>query len=243
MAARMSRPKRSKSRASRTPHSSREGSKGLVDIVDNNGVNTKNAPTVAGRKPFNPSLAPPKSGTGMTIWWGFLSVVTLFFRFEQEIRFKVFALSEVPAPLTSIYTDWLISTSPSSCSSVLSLLRGICCVSALCVAVGYYLFKACFRQVQGSMAKQLHHPYLDRFPMWVFYSLDISVHVVGCGLIYWCWWKYVDPLSGLIAWIYHRLWSLVHSRGDTLYFCQVEHVYGEWYILKIKEAYMWLGYD
>ena len=213
-------------RSSRSRTRSQTSRKIIVDKEDDFSSSARSSKVVYGRKPFNPNLAPPKSGSGMTIWWSFLSVFTLFLRFEQEIRFAIFAMNEIPRPLTSLFTDWLQSTSPSSCSSPLSLLRGISCVSALCVGTGYYTFKICFRQVQGSMARQLHYPYKDTFPMWVFYSLDICVHVIGCGVMYWCWWKYVDPVAGLGAFIYHRMWSLVHSRGETLYFCQVEHVYG-----------------
>jgi hypothetical protein len=91
------------------------------------------------------------------------------------------------------------------------------------------------------MSRQFYHNnnMQDHFPLWFFYVLDLSVHVVGCGFAYWCWWKYVDPVAALGAWIYHRLWSLVHSRGETLYFTEVEVVYGFHYAMPAW-AYVYL---
>ena len=169
------------------------------------------------------------AGQGMTIWWLVLSMITLFFRFEQQGRAWILSLPSLPDPAIKVVWDYIYTTSPNSMTSVVRLMQGVSTVSALCVMIGYYTFKICFRYVQGSMAWQLYTktPSLMRFiPFWCFYVLDILVHVVFASLITYFWWQYVDSLAAVVAWVYHRLWSFVHSKGATVFFTRVEEVYG-----------------
>jgi hypothetical protein len=166
-------------------------------------------------------------GSGMTIWWLLLSTITLFFRFEQEIRVFLFQLDSLPIALHTSLGNWIIATSPISTNSLVRLLQGVSTVSALCVCGCYYTFKLCFRRIQGSMAFQLWSQGANKvIPFWAFYVFDILVHVVIVGLMTYYWYKHVDVLSALIAYVFHRMWSWVHSRGDSVYFCKVEEVYG-----------------
>ena len=174
-------------------------------------------------------VAPKKqNGSGMTVWWLGLSVLTVFFRFEQQLRQFLFSLDVLPEPIMHLVSDWVRITSPNSTTSWIKLLQGTSTVSALCVGIGYYTFKICFRHVQGSMAQQLYNNNKESypFPFWTFYIIDCAVHILVVVLMSYYWWKHVDSLSALIAWCYHRFWSFVHSRGESVYFTRVEEVYG-----------------
>jgi len=180
---------------------------------------------------------PEVVGQGMTIWWLVLSVFTVFFRYEQQLRMYVFHLEALPAPAMELLGQWLVNTSPNSTSSMVRLMQGASTVSALCVGIGYYSFKICFRMVQGSMAWQLYSQMTPkRMPFWCFYVVDMLVHVIVVGVITYFWWQHVDSVSAVVAWVYHRLWSFVHSKGATLFFTRVEEVYG------FKEPMPWWAY-
>lgn len=168
------------------------------------------------------------TGNGMTIWWLALFAITFCFRFEQTARQWAFSLDTLPLPAMDVIWKWVILTSPNSVSSPLRLFQGVSTVSALCVGIGYYIFKICFRRVQGSMAWQLYTQLSDPkpVPFWGFYILDILVHFVLVIIVSYYWWKHVDTMSVLITWVYNRLWSYVHSKGENWYFCRVEEVYG-----------------
>ncbi len=174
----------------------------------------------------NVSMKKKQAGAGMTIWWLVLTVVTIFFRFEQQVRQSIFALESVPNPALDVIVQWFRETSPNSSSSWIKLMQGTSTVSAVCVGIGYYTFKIPFRVEQGSMARQLFRNSNYPFPLWTFYCLDIAIHVIVVGLMTFYWWKHVDSLSAFIAWCYHRMWSWVHSRGETVFFTNVEEVYG-----------------
>ena len=174
-------------------------------------------------------VAPKKqNGSGMTVWWLGLSVLTVFFRFEQQVRQFLFSLDCLPEPIMHVVSEWVRVTSPNSTTSWIKLLQGASTVSALCVGIGYYTFKICFRHVQGSMSKQLYDNNKGSypFPFWTFYVLDCAVHILVVVIMSYYWWKHVDSLSALLAWSYHRFWSFVHSRGESVYFTRVEEVYG-----------------
>lgn len=168
------------------------------------------------------------NGSGMTIWWLVLSLFACLFRWEQSLRKTIFGLRDLPAPLLQEIVEWFYLTSPHSSGSWIRLMQGVATTSAVCVGIGYYTFKIPFRIEQGSMAYQLYMNNIETypFPFWTFYVLDFSVHVVIVALMWWYWWKYVDSLSAFIAFCYHRLWSYVHSRGESVYFTRVEEVYG-----------------
>lgn len=179
-------------------------------------------------------------GNGMTIWWLYLSLLTVFCRYEQQLRMHAFHLETLPAPAMELLWQWLVATSPKSTTSVVRLLQGVSAVSALCVGIGYYTFKVCFRVVQGSMASQLYGQLPQKLkaiiPFWCFYVLDFLVHVITVCVITYFWWRHVDSISAVVAWVYHRLWSFVHSKGATLFFTRVEEVYG------FREPMPWWSY-
>lgn len=168
-------------------------------------------------------------GDGMTIWWIALTMLTLFFRFEATIRQEVFKM-EVGASYLETALEWLISTSKGDNPTeiALTLLRGVSCVTGLCVGIGYYTFKICFRMVEGSMSRQLYeaHDVGRHCSYEVFLMLDILTHVGAVCAIAWAWARHITPAAAIISFMFHRLWSWTFSTGRQLFFTRVHEVYG-----------------
>ena len=174
---------------------------------------------------------PKRDGEGMTIWWLRAVLLTLIARFEAPLRQWLFSLDAVPKPAFNIMVSWLLTSSQlheNAEQNAMMLLKGVAACSGLCVGIGYYTFKAAFRYCHGSMstelwqANNLNHA----IPYWLFMCLDLAVHVFGVVYTAHRWGKYITPLAVLITFILHRLWSLVHSTGTTVYYTEVHKVYG-----------------
>ena len=175
----------------------------------------------------------------MTIWWLNTVLLTLVARYEASMRQWLFALDTMPKPAFFIVVNWFISTSQvheNADQNALALLKGIAAASGLCVGVGYYTFKAAFRYCHGSMSLELwqaNNLHRIGFPYWLFLCLDVAVHVWGVVYTAYKWGRNITPLALLITFIIHRLWSLVHSSGRTVYYTEVHKVYG------FKEMPLW----
>ena len=181
---------------------------------------------------YSMSEIPARTGDGMTIWWLALVVITAVLRHEAAARMWMWGLEEVPVSFFDKAVAWLIETSHQASmdpqTTALALLRGVCTVSGLCVGIGYYTFKVCFRHVQGSMSKQLfYHNNMDEFMSYpVFLFFDIATHVGVVSTVAYFWWKHVTPASTILSFLVHRLWSWTYSRGSTTFYTDVHLVYG-----------------
>lgn len=175
---------------------------------------------------------PKRNGEGMTIWWLNTVLLTLIARFEAPLRQWLFSLDIMPKPAFYSVVNWLLSTSQlheTVEQNALALLKGVAAASGLCVGVGYYTFKAAFRYCHGSMSTELwqaNNLHRVGFPYWLFLCLDLAVHVLGVVYTAYRWGANITPLAVLITFVIHRLWSLVHSTGRTVYYTEVHTVYG-----------------
>ena len=117
---------------------------------------------------------------------------------------------------------------------VMQLMKGLSVVCGLCVGVGYYTFCACFPFYQTPMVQiQLWNRLKENsaiakkfLPFRAFLVLDFLVHACLVTYIYVNWSDEVTFISGLLAFIVHRVWSLVHSGFKTAYYEGADTVYG-----------------
>ena len=169
------------------------------------------------------------NGEGMTIWWIALVCLTMFFRFEATVRREVLKM-DVESSVLETTLEWLIRTSKGDTPAeiLLTLLRGVSCVTGLAVGVGYYTFKVCFRFVQGSMSRQLYeHHNVDMVMSYpCFCILDSSTHIGAVCTVAYYWSKHVTPAAACLSFVLHRLWSITFSRGTSLFYDRVDLVYG-----------------
>ena len=172
-----------------------------------------------------------RDGDGMTIWWLAIVSITFLFHWEATFRQVIFKMDQVPESVFNTCINWIMSKSllyESTESNALALFKGVSCASGLCVGFGYYTFKIAFRYVQGSMSRQLYenNNLENVIPFPVFMCIDMGVHVAGVLAVTYYWWQYVTPLAILCAFMFHRMWSYVHSTGKTMFYTEVEKVYG-----------------
>lgn len=133
-------------------------------------------------------------GSPMTMWWLYLSftvaVFSLGYEYVGDNKFR-------------------------------NLIHGTCALSGLCVGIGYYTFMVLFNFVQEpSLCRQFYDKSWKAkgFSFYSYVLIDTFVHL-GCtsGLFY-IWYDYINLLSALVCFAFHRLWSLVHSNWKTIYF-------------------------
>ena len=139
-----------------------------------------------------------KKGNAMTIWWICLSLIVTAF--------------------ASVVTTQDLYQHPNG-QGIINLLRGTCATSALCVGIGYYGFAISFSYVQKpNLIRQLHWKFRNRIPYWIYFIVDTTIHVGTTSRQFYLWNKHITLRSVTMTFVFHRLWSLYHSRGLTLYY-------------------------
>ena len=156
-------------------------------------------------------------GGGMTKWW----LTTTFITFVLS-----YVLEYIP------HFNRL--------HNVMEFMRGLCAVSALCVCIGYYAFTFAFNATQReSLASQIHcNMNLSKsMSLFTYHILDTFVHIFLCLGIFYIWFDTITPSNAIGAFMFHRLWSLITSKFNTIYFMHADRIYG----FK-KNAMPWIYY-
>jgi hypothetical protein len=140
----------------------------------------------------------PTENEGFVRWWCKLSILSV--------------LATVVLPCAEIW---------------LTLLKGAAAGSGLCVCVGYYIFAVIYGMYHSP--NLMNHMYfvqkLDKYMSYeVYLVLDVGVHVVATICIYIAWYNHITVLSTLVAFVFHRYWSILNSNGTTMYLCG-DHIY------------------
>jgi hypothetical protein len=134
----------------------------------------------------------PRSGEAMTMWW---------------IKLTIFCFICDFIPLESI-------------QSTLSLLKGVCATSGACVFTLYYTFTFIYNAHNAPrLAEQIYisKNLGDIMPYSLYIIRDHVAHFVLTCLIIMSWYKYVTFAAGIIAFLFHRTWSIINSNFSTIY--------------------------
>lgn len=104
--------------------------------------------------------------------------------------------------------------------SFVKIGRSACAVSGICVGIGYYTFMSIFSFVQNPpLIIQLYEKtYIASISFGFYLLLDTTVHFGFTVGIAYLWRKDISFFGSVLACIYHRLWSLIHSGWRTPYF-------------------------
>jgi hypothetical protein len=157
-----------------------------------------------------------KRDEAMTKWWIKLSIIVLFI--------------EIVSPFIQ----------PFIC-----FIKGICAISACCVCVGYYVFVIIYNfQNEPHLMREFYVSQelenIMTFPTYVL--LDTSIHVCVPVYMFYNWHSYVTVGGTIIAFLFHRFWSLVNSNftsfylvGDKIYNLK-EVIWWGWPIIYASEA-------
>lgn len=99
------------------------------------------------------------------------------------------------------------------------LLKGLCAASGCCVAIGYYVFASIYDKCyQPNLTKQF---YLDNASTMMSYSTYIVVnrciHIILPIVIYAIWYSHITMASSILAFLFHRSWSMVNSNFTSIY--------------------------
>ena len=153
-----------------------------------------------------------KRGIAMTTWWLFLTILVIVYSYGHVI------LGD---------NIWF------------NCIRGCCAVSGLCVGVGYHVFMVCFNYVQTpTLSQQFYEKSWksNGYTYFEFIVIDCFVHIFACGSIYILWIGHITMVSTCLAFILHRVWSIVNSSGKTCYF-QGDVIYN---FNKPMPAWVWI---
>ena len=146
-----------------------------------------------------------KEGTAMTKWWLQITFYTTILTNGYEL-FSKYTGSKISSNI--YWFQWI---------------KGTCAISAACVSIGYYIFMFLFNSLQRpTLHKQFYDKTWKENPVITFYTylyLDFFVHTLCCGGVFLLWIHNISVISALLTFVFHRLWSLVHSEWTTSYFC------------------------
>ena len=157
------------------------------------------------------------TGGGMTKWWMTITSITFVLSYTIESL--------------SIFDNF---------GNIIEFMRGLCAVSALCVCIGYYTFTIAFNSTQReSLASQIYdNMNLSKsMSLLTYHILDTFVHIFLCLGIFYTWFDTITPTNTIGAFTFHRLWSLITSKFNTIYFIHGDRIYG----FK-KNAMPWIYY-
>jgi len=101
----------------------------------------------------------------------------------------------------------------------IDFVKGVCAVSGCCVCIGYYVFACIYNSCyQPNLTKQF---YINNFAKTMSYQnyviLDVLIHIILPVLTYVMWYKHVTIASSIIAYLFHRSWSIVNSNYTSIY--------------------------
>ena len=155
-------------------------------------------------------LIPTKST--FSIWWIQLVVFIIIFETFEHI-FEIFLQVE-------------------NCRyhTLLSILKGIACISGTCIFFGYFTFNFLFRLIYKNYFQ--YEIYIENFyhhtlTFYEFLLLDLFIHVFMVIIIYSSWksFAYFDYHSIFGTFLFHRFWSLYTSQFKTIYLLEMKAIY------------------
>jgi hypothetical protein len=148
-----------------------------------------------------------KTGEAMTIWWIKLTALCFLCDF---------------IPFESIL-------------STTSLLKGVCAISGACVFALYYTFTFVYNAHNSpNLAEQIYisKNLGDVMPYYLYIIRDNAAHFALTSLIIMSWYKYVTLSGGLLAFLFHRTWSIINSNFTTIYLEGTD-------VYKVKKTPQW----
>jgi hypothetical protein len=134
----------------------------------------------------------PRANEAMTKWWVKVTALTCL------------TTTLLPVECINIYTN---------------IVKGMCAASGCCIFIGYYVFVYIYdSHHQISLTKQFfinncHLPI--SFPTYLW--LDRVVHIALPIVTYYLWYKHITLASSIIAFVFHRMWSIINSNFTSIY--------------------------
>jgi hypothetical protein len=140
----------------------------------------------------------PTANEAMTKWWLKITTICYF-------------ISLMPIDIIESYCNFV---------------KGVCAASGCCVFIGYYVFAYIYNCInEPNLTKQF---YTDNFATVLSYSnyllLDSSIHIILPITTYYFWHDHITIASSVVAFIFHRCWSIVNSNFTSIYL-DGSHIY------------------
>jgi len=157
------------------------------------------------------NVKPKIQGQGMTTWWLLMTMGALVGA-SLEARVGVSAIGSYPL------------------EEVVTFVKGVATVSGLCVCFGYYTVMsfslALKREADCPLYVQVWNNLSFKLPFLAFVALDIMVHCCIPFACYSAWNGHITSKTAVGGFIFHRMWSFKHSGWRTVFYFDVETVYG-----------------
>jgi hypothetical protein len=166
----------------------------------------------------------PRSGEAMTMWWIKLTIFCFICDFipleSIQSTLSLLHLFSFRCSIPEGMEDLSEKAMLLWAVSMHKVLKGVCATSGACVFTLYYTFTFIYNAHNTPrLAEQIYisKNLGDIMPYSLYIIRDHVAHFVLTCLIIMSWYKYVTFAAGIIAFLFHRTWSIINSNFSTIY--------------------------